>query len=210
MSDPSSSGADKTGSPKKRISPARNLIGLIVLVAVVAVGWFQYSALSRYNAAVNGVNERTADETKALMSIDEAESMVGIGPDDVVSESSDGRQTFTKKTYTWRGPLKSYTLTAFYTKGPGAGLHHFETDEKKFTPAPITVDEGPTSGIAPSPVPPKKAAQPKEATPAAQPTPAPQPKEAAPAAQPTPAPQPKEAAPAAQPTPAPEAPKTSP
>ena len=36
--------------------------------------------------------------------------------------------TFTKKTYTWKGLINSYTLTAYYTKGKSPALHHIEAE----------------------------------------------------------------------------------
>ena len=45
MSEPSSVGPEKTRPPKKPISPARNIVGLIILAAVLVVCWFEYSAV---------------------------------------------------------------------------------------------------------------------------------------------------------------------
>ena len=53
MSEPSSPGPEKTGPPKKGVSPARNVIGVVVLAGVLVFGYFEYSAKSGYNAAMD-------------------------------------------------------------------------------------------------------------------------------------------------------------
>jgi hypothetical protein len=149
MSDPSSSGAVNTGSPKQPISPARHIIGLIVLAAVVAWCWFEYSALSGYNAAVTALDSRLRDENKALPPVKEAETLIGKAPDGPGSEITEGNQTFTQKTYTWRGLVKSHTLTAYYTKEQDPCLHHMETEGAKYQPEPVGIGIQPNATIAP-------------------------------------------------------------
>jgi hypothetical protein len=157
MSDPSSSDAPKTGPPKKRISTTRNVIGLVVLIAVVVVGCWEYSAKIRYNRAVTALDARTRDESKELLTAQEAEALIGKSPASPGSDVQDNDQTFTKKTYTWRGLLKSYSLTAFYTKHAVPRLHHFETEGAPFTPEPTV---GVKSTPAPAPLPAKDASAP--------------------------------------------------
>ena len=128
MSSPSSSGTEKTGPPKKGVSPVRNLVGLVVLLAVAAVAWLEFSAKNGYNAAVSALDARSQDETKGLAPLGETEVLIGKSPDGPESDSHDGGQTFAKKTYTWKGLIKSYTLTAYYTKDRAPALHHFETE----------------------------------------------------------------------------------
>ncbi len=134
MSDPSPSPTENTGSPNKKVSPARNLIGLIVLVVVLAVAGFQYAALIRYTVAVKALDARAVDDDKGLMTSQEADSLLGKAPDGPGSEFTEEGRNFTKKTYTWQGPLKSFTLTAFYTNGAAAFLHHFEAQGEKYVP----------------------------------------------------------------------------
>ncbi len=153
MSDPGSTGTENTSSSKKKISPARNVIGLVVLAAVVVAGWFQYSAVFAYNRALRALDARAQDEDKGLMEVPEVESLVGKSPDGPGSEIQDGARTFTKTKYTWRGPLKSYTLTAYYTKGAGPCLHHFEPDGATYVPEPV--GPPPSDVIATNPAPPK-------------------------------------------------------
>jgi hypothetical protein len=137
MSEPSSSATGKAGAPKKPVSPLRNIIGIVVLIAVVIVGWFQYSALAGYNAAVNALEARSSDEGKDLMTESEAQQLLNKEPDDAGSDAQEGNEIFTKKAYTWKGPLKSYTVTAYYRKTKMApALHHFETNDQKYKAEP--------------------------------------------------------------------------
>jgi hypothetical protein len=115
MSVPSSPGSATTGAPKKRVSPARNIIGLLLLLALVAVVWLEYSAHFRYTGAVKALEARTQDEDKGLMDVPEAETLLGKSPDGPGIEITNNDLTFTKKTYTWRALLRPKTLTAFYT-----------------------------------------------------------------------------------------------
>ena len=54
MSELSSVGPEKTVPAKKPVSPARNLIGVIVLVGVLVYGGFEVSAKRSFNNAVSG------------------------------------------------------------------------------------------------------------------------------------------------------------
>ena len=154
MSDLSSPGPESTGPPKphapqkvvivKPVSPVRNVIGLIVLVVVVVVGGLEVWAKMGYNSAVKSLDARSQDETKGLLAVDEAESLFRKSPDGPGIDSPETHQTFTRKTYTWRGLINSYTLTAYYTKGADPRLHHFETDGAKFQPEPITRQPNPS------------------------------------------------------------------
>jgi hypothetical protein len=143
MSVPSSPGSATTGAPKKGVSPARNIIGLVVLLALAAVVWLEYSAHFGYNGAVKALEGRTQDEEKGLMDVQEAESLLGKSPDGPGIEVEDNGRTFTKKTYTWRALLRPQTLTAFYTKEATPHLHHFETQGAKYVP-----EENPARPVA--------------------------------------------------------------
>lgn len=145
--------------PKKGVSPARNAIGLVVLIAVVVIGVFQYTAMASFNSAVNALNDRMALEDKDLMTQPEAEALIGKAPDDAGSDFQIGSATYTKKTYTWKALIKSYTLTAYYTKGNVPALHHTETEGAKYepethaAPAPSGIsakDGGPGRGMVKS------------------------------------------------------------
>jgi hypothetical protein len=164
MSDPSSTDTGKTDSSspgdtaktdssKKPISPVRHVIGLVVLIAVLTVGWLEYSAKRGYNAAVNALNSRTKEEDKELLTVQEAESLLGKAPDGPGTDAQDGGRVFTKKTYTWRGLIRSYPLTAFYTKEADARLHHYETEGAHLATEPPAA--GSNSAPTPPPVPAK-------------------------------------------------------
>ena len=101
---------------------------------MVVVGVFQYTAMASFNSAVNALNDRMAVEDKDLMTQSEAEAIIGKAPDDAGSDFQIGTATYTKKTYTWKALIKSYTLTAYYTKGNVPALHHTETEGAKYEP----------------------------------------------------------------------------
>ncbi len=134
MSEPSSSAPNATTPAKPEVSPTRNLIGLIVLVVVLIVGGMQVIAVMGYSSAVKKLNARAAEETKDLMSEDEAEKLMGgKKPEGEGEKVQDGNYTFLKKTYTWTGPIKSYPIYAYYmTSQLGTSLHHFETEQEKY------------------------------------------------------------------------------
>ncbi len=173
MSDPGSVGPEKTSSPKTPISPMRNIIGIVVLIAVVAVGWIQYSQLLAFNAIVAKLDARAKDETASLMTVQEAEGLLGKTPDGPGTDFSDGNFNFTKKTYTWPALLKSYTLTAYYTKEKESHLHHFESEGAKLAPEAAEKPPGfPGAAPAKSGAPTKKPAV-KIGNPKDQPAPSP-------------------------------------
>jgi hypothetical protein len=149
MSDLSSSAPGKAATAKQPVSPARNIIGLVVLVAVVAVGWLQYTARAGYNAAVTALDERLKDEDHGLPSQTDAEKLIDKQPDDAGSAVQEGGATYTMKTYTWRGLLKSYTLTAYYTKQGEPALHHIKTEGA--SEETTAASEQPAAGATPVP-----------------------------------------------------------
>jgi hypothetical protein len=136
MSEEQSPAATGEAGPQKKkgVSPARNAIGLVALVVVVAVGAIQYTALARFNSAVKALNDRMAVEDKELMTEPEAEALIGKAPDDAGSDVQIGTASYTKKTYTWKALLKPYTLSAYYTKGKTPLLHHTESEGEKYAP----------------------------------------------------------------------------
>src|SRR5262245_51592620 len=114
----------KPGPPKKGVSPTRNLIGVVLLIALGIVVWFEYSAKFGYDAAVRALEERTQNEEKGLASVQEADEILKRPADGPGTDVTEGATTYTKKTYTWRGLLKSYPLAAYYTKEKEPHLHH--------------------------------------------------------------------------------------
>jgi hypothetical protein len=171
MTDPSSTDTSKTdsstpsktaqpASTKKPISPARHGVGLVILIAVLAFGWLEYSAKRGFNRAVDALNERTKDEEKELLTVQEAESLLGKQPDGPATDAQDGGRVFSKRTYTWRGVLRSYPLIAFYTKEKDSRLHHYETEGAQLAAEP------PAAGPGPAPTPAPKSAPTPDSAPA--------------------------------------------
>ncbi|MHB1557577.1 MAG: hypothetical protein ACYC61_08870 [Isosphaeraceae bacterium] len=166
MSEPSSSAPNATTPPKPEVSPTRNLIGLIVLVVVLVVGGMQVMAVFGYNSAVRRLNDRTADETKDQVTEEEAEALMGKKPDGEGTKVEGAGFTFLKKTYRWGGPIKSYSVFAYYTTSKaGTVLHHFETDQEKFVAEkpPATPTTPPPAKAAGGPPRTKKSAAGKKA-----------------------------------------------
>jgi hypothetical protein len=156
MPDGNSPAAAPAAPPKQGVSPARNAIGLIALLAVVTVGVLQYTAMGKFNATVNSLNARMDDENRDLMPQEEAEALIGRAPDDAGSDFHEGTATYTRKTYTWWAPLKSYTLAAYYTRGTPPALHHTESEGAKFVREETAAPPAPapaagTGGGAPAP-----------------------------------------------------------
>jgi hypothetical protein len=140
MSEPISTATGKAGGPKKPVSPVRNIIGLVVLIGLLVVVWFEYSSYFGYRAAVSGLNKRMEDEDHGLMPLPEAEKLIAKAPDDAGTDVHDGPATYLKKDYTWKGIINTYTLSAYYTKEKEPKLHHIGDIEREAT-APGPVDK---------------------------------------------------------------------
>ncbi len=148
MSEPSPSAPGKAGPPKKQVSPARNAIGLVVLIAVVVVGCFEvYAKYFGYNPAANALDKRLKDEDHGLPSLEETEKLIGKPADDVGGEVQVGGNRFLRKTYTWKGLINNYTLAAYYRLGSVPALDHIEANEK-FEPQPAQTPPPAPSGEA--------------------------------------------------------------
>jgi hypothetical protein len=128
MSEPNASPIPETPPSKKATSPARNLIGLILLVVITGVAWSQFAAVRGYNAAVKALEVRTQDEEKSLLTADEVEKLIGRTPDGPESVEKDTVRTLVTRKYTWRAPIRSYKLTAHYSKEADLRLINFETE----------------------------------------------------------------------------------
>lgn len=151
MSGPSSSTPGTASPAKQPVSPARNIIGVIILIAVVVIGWLEYSAKAGYNAAVTAVNQRLEDEEHGLPTQTEIEEKIGKAPDDAGSDVQEGGATFAKKTYTWKGLISSYSMAAYYTKDKQPALHHIEAGEKYQPQAPPASAQPGAGGSPPPP-----------------------------------------------------------
>jgi hypothetical protein len=155
MPDPDFSAPDKTSTPKKPISPARHIVGVVALVAVLGFGGLEYSQKLGYNSAVNALAKRTQSEDDNMMTVQEAETLLNKAPDGPGVDVRDGAFDLTKKTYTWSGMLKSYTLTAYYTKSKDSRMVRFETPGAALPKEPVSevTNTGHSRAIATKPAP---------------------------------------------------------
>jgi hypothetical protein len=128
---PASPSADSpkapTGPARKPVSPVRNAIGLVVLIAVVVIGSVEITSKYRFNAAVNALNERSSDETKELMTQSETNVLLGRQPNGPGVDVGEMGSVFTRKIYTWPSLSGHRFLTAYFTKQSEPRLHHYET-----------------------------------------------------------------------------------
>ena len=137
MSEPGTVEPEKSVPAKKPISPVRNIVGLIVLAAVVVVGVIEYSAYFGHRWAAAALKARVENDEKDLMTMQEAETLLGNSGDAPAADDKGNPYGLSKKTYTWRGVLKQYTLTAYYTKEKEPHLTQYETGgDKVERPAP--------------------------------------------------------------------------
>lgn len=128
--DSESTGTGK-GKPKAKVSPARNVIGVILLVGFSSAAILEVVANRGYNSAVTKIEARMpkdsmdpSDKNSVLPTQKEAEKLIGKGPDGpLVKEGHDQ-----KATYSWQGLRKKYTLKAYYTNEKEPSLIRIETE----------------------------------------------------------------------------------
>jgi hypothetical protein len=96
---------------KKKVSPARNAIGVVLLVVLSAVAYLEWDANRRSAAGIAKLNQALAAEEGDLLSMEQVEELIGRKPDG--PGVPDGRDL--KFTYTWRGVFRKYPLIAIYT-----------------------------------------------------------------------------------------------
>ncbi len=98
----------------KRVSPARNAVGVVLLVAFSAVAYLEWNANRQSGAAIAKLNQALArdEEGSDLLSKEQVEGMIGRGPDGPGADEAGEL----KVTYTWKGAIRKYPLTTFYTK----------------------------------------------------------------------------------------------
>ncbi len=217
MSEPGSVGPEKTAPAKKPVSPARKIFSLIVLAGVIAFGCVEVIPKWGYTAAVAKLQARTAEEDKDLMTMQEAEKLIGKDADGSAVDFQEGSRTLAKKTYTWNGLLWHYTLTAHYSKEKEPHLIEYKTEGAEIPAQPTVTppsvpatkgagrsttkgESGKTGGKAAAASPPSNAADSKS------PSPAPSDKPTEPKSEPTD----KAAAPSKPAAPSDSAPKDSP
>ena len=153
MSELNSVGPEKRSLRKNRFRPHE-------MSSALSSSWECWStAGSRFQRNAPSTTQSTAlearsqDEDKGLMTVQEAENILGKQPNGPAVDFQDGLWHYTTKTYTWPGVLTHYTLTAYYTTEKDSRLHHYETEGKKV--------ELPSTSTAPIPAKKKGAAAPK-------------------------------------------------
>jgi hypothetical protein len=135
MSDEISVGPEKTVPAKEPVSPVRNIIGFILLLAVVVFGGIEVWAKYGYTSAVKKLDARAEDDSQDLLTVAEAETLLGKQPDGQAVDAQVNEATYSKRTYTWNGLFTHYTLAAYYTKSQkDSRLHHYEPEGTTYTP----------------------------------------------------------------------------
>jgi hypothetical protein len=102
------------GRAKPKFSPARNVVAVVLLVAFAAVAYLEWNANRQSGAAIARLSQALARDEDGgdLLTKEQVEGMIGRRPDGPGVEQ-DGA---TKVTYTWKGVIRKYPLTTFYTK----------------------------------------------------------------------------------------------
>ncbi len=98
----------------KTVSPVRNAVAVVLLVAFSAVAYLEWNANRQAGSAIAKLNRALAKDEDGgdLLSKEQVERMIGRGPDGP-GVDQDGAL---KVTYTWKGAIRKYPLTTFYTK----------------------------------------------------------------------------------------------
>jgi hypothetical protein len=107
---------------KKQVSPARDAIGLVLLVAFSAVAFLEWDANRRSNAGIAELNEALAKEEGDLLSMEGEEGLLGRGPDG--PGVPEGREL--RVTYTWMGVFRKCPVVAVYKGGDRPALLRIE------------------------------------------------------------------------------------
>jgi hypothetical protein len=124
-------GAPAKPKPKGKVSPARNVIGIVLLIGFSGAAIFEVMANRSYTGAVKRLEARIPnDETDpnskngTLPSRDETEKLIGKAPDGPLV--LEGREQ--KAVYTWQGLRRKYRLKVFYTNQKNQSLIRVETE----------------------------------------------------------------------------------
>jgi hypothetical protein len=115
------------GGGKKKISPLRNVIGVVLLVTFATVAVLEFQANRGYNAAMNALVAKMPSDEDAdagLLPMVEAEKLIGKPADGPAVKEAN----LLKKTYTWRGAVRTHKLVAFYSVGDPSGLVRIGND----------------------------------------------------------------------------------
>ena len=96
----------------KRVSPLRNAIAVVLLVAFSTLAYLEWNANRQSGAAITKLNRALTGDEGDPLSKEQVEGMIGRRPDGP-GVDQDGAL---RVTYTWKGAIREYPLTAFYTK----------------------------------------------------------------------------------------------
>jgi hypothetical protein len=112
----------------KKVSPARNIVGAVLLVTFSGIAILEFYAKNGFNQAVAALERRLPKDSDArvieLPSRVEAEKILGRKADGpLVNEGAEQRAT-----YTWRGPVRKHMVTAYYTTDKAPSLVRISTD----------------------------------------------------------------------------------
>jgi hypothetical protein len=107
---------------RKKVSPVRNVIGLVLLVSFSAVAYWEWDANRRSSVGIARLNRALSGEEGDLLSMEQVEGLLGRGPDG--PGVAEGREL--RVTYTWRGVFRKYPLVAVYTNNKQPALLRIE------------------------------------------------------------------------------------
>lgn len=99
--------------PRQRVSPVRNVIAAVVLLVLVVIAFFEYSAWWGVKQANQKLERVLGNEEGDLMSMEEVNALIGNKPD---GPGVEGGEQLTV-TYSWKGLLRKYTIYAIYKRG---------------------------------------------------------------------------------------------
>jgi hypothetical protein len=97
---------------KKKVSLARNAIATLLLASFSTVAYMEWSANRQASAAFRKLNETLDKDNGELLSMKEAEDLIGRKPDGPAVEENGTL----KVTYRWKGVFRQYPLIAIYKK----------------------------------------------------------------------------------------------
>ena len=126
-------GAPPTTKASSKVSPTRNIASIVLLIVLLAVGGLEITALFRFKNAVNALNAALEDNVSDLISRPRVEELIHKTADGPDADGDFGRKV---ATYTWRGAIRSHTMTVQYSSGTEPGLIDFvvEGEEPEVVP----------------------------------------------------------------------------
>lgn len=127
-----STGDAAESRPKKtKVSPTRNIIGVILLIGFSAAAILEFTANRGFTSASKKLVARMPDDNSDPNGKDaelptkiEVEKLIGKSPDGPLVKES-GEQL---ATYSWQGLKKKYVIKAYYTTDKQPSLKRFETE----------------------------------------------------------------------------------